>query len=245
MGNLLPEGGTDPACEFVLIPAGEFLMGSKELQNTQPVHKVSVPSFFMARMPVIRLVWDGCSHMRYYPREKITTSTGDRRPIEGVSWEEIGPFLKFTGLRLPTESEWEYACRAGTTTRYSFGEDAVVKTGFFARKNLLAEYAWYGENSRYGKDVACAVHPVGQKLPNAFGLCEMHGNVWELCEDTYAPNYNQHPTDGSAAIGVGCDRVTRGGSSWSEARALASAWRQSFAPPRHLTYGGFRVAARP
>jgi formylglycine-generating enzyme required for sulfatase activity len=101
--------------------------------------------------------------------------------------------------RLPTEAEWEYACRAGTTTRYYFGDDA----------NQLGDYAWYYENSND------TTHPVGQKKPNAFGLYDLHGNVWEWCADTWHDNYDGAPTNGSVWIKNGDDnRFPLRGGSW-------------------------------
>ncbi|MDO9097902.1 MAG: formylglycine-generating enzyme family protein, partial [Candidatus Methanoperedens sp.] len=128
-----------------------------------------------------------------------------------------------------SEAEWEYAARAGTTTRYSFGDD----------ESKLIEYAWYGSNSG-GK-----THEVGQKKPNPWGLYDMHGNVWEWVQDSWHSNYNGAPTDGSAWEGDGSSRVDRGGG-WSyDARGCRSAIRRNYAQGDRFTYVGFRLLMRP
>jgi formylglycine-generating enzyme required for sulfatase activity len=131
--------------------------------------------------------------------------------------------------RLPSEAEWEYACRAGTTTRYSFGDS----------ESNLGEYAWYDNNSG-GK-----THPVGEKKPNSWGLYDMHGNVWEWVQDTRHPNYNGAPIDGRAWGGGsglgGVFRVNRGGSWRSIARRCRSANRSAGQSDRLISIG-FRLA---
>ena len=129
-------------------------------------------------------------------------------------------------FRLPSEAEWECACRAGTQIAYSFGDDPAQ----------LGEYAWYWENS--GRET----HPVGQKKPNAFSLCDMHGNVWEWCEDAWHSNYDGAPNDGRAWMkSGGPDRVLRGGSWGDGARGLRSAVRNYNDPAVWYGYSGFRV----
>jgi formylglycine-generating enzyme required for sulfatase activity len=92
-----------------------------------------------------------------------------KQPVSGVNWTDATEFCKWANLRLPTETEWEYACRAGTTTKYYFGDDP----------EQLGDYAWFSDNSNR------CTHPVGEKLPNGFGLYDMHGNMWEWCQDWY------------------------------------------------------------
>ena len=129
--------------------------------------------------------------------------------------------------RLLTEAEREYAARAKTTTRYSFGDDDAA----------VSEYAWYKPNS------GSATHPVGQKKPNAFGLFDMHGNVWAWCEDSWHPNYRGAPNDGSAwRTGGTPSRVLRGGSWFRPADGLRSAYRVKFSPEARYNDVGFRVA---
>ncbi len=157
---------------------------------------------------------------------------GDDLPVEQVSWNDVQQFIQRLSekegtnkYRLPSEAEWEYAARAGTTTSYSFGDD----------ESKLGDYAWFTGNS------GSKTHPVGQKKPNTWGLYDMHGNVWEWMQDIYHNNYNGAPADGSAWEGDGSDRVDRGGS-WSYgARTCRSANRNYAAPgPRNHSLG-FRL----
>ena len=132
--------------------------------------------------------------------------------------------------RLPTEAEWEYACRAGTTTRYYFGDDA----------SQLGDYAWYSANSQ------SKTHPVGQKKPNAWGLYDMSGNVWEWCEDDWHDNYIGAPTDGSAWLINNDNRshlkCLRGGSWFESPNLCRSAYRSGNLPDGVYNFNGFRVA---
>jgi hypothetical protein len=155
--------------EMVSLPAGEFLMGSDESDYEKPQHQVKVNSFAIGKYPVTQAQYEAVmgtnpSHFKNNPQN----------PVEQVSWDNAQDFceklsqLTSKTYRLPTNSEWEYACRAETTTTYYFGDD----------KNQLGDYAWYDGNSNN------TTHPVGQKKPNAFGLYDMHGNVCEWCEDS-------------------------------------------------------------
>ena len=156
----------------------------------------------------------------------------DQCPVENMSWDDAQEFIKRLNARndgykyrLPTESEWEYACRAGTTGDYA-GD--------------LDEMAWWGGNAD------SKTHPVGQKQPNAFGLYDMHGNVLEWVEDWFHDNYNRAPTDGSAWLSGGEQkfRVLRGGSSlYNIALGLRSANRDGYTPDHRDKDIGFRVVA--
>jgi formylglycine-generating enzyme required for sulfatase activity len=142
---------------------------------------------------------------------------GEHLPIESVSWNDVQEFIKQLNqkegsnkYRLPSEAEWEYAARAGTNTRYSYGDD----------ESKLGDYAWYIENSD------SKTHPVCQKKPNPWGLYDMHGNVWERVQDMWHGNHNGAPTDGSSwEGGDGSYRVLRGGSWADRARRCRSAYR--------------------
>jgi formylglycine-generating enzyme required for sulfatase activity/uncharacterized protein YkvS len=183
--------------EMVEIPAGSFMMGGNQNDDEKPIHKVTIKnSFLMSKYPVTQaqyraIMGDNPSHFK-----------GENNPVERVSWEMAQEFCQKlsqkTGktYKLPTEAQWEYACRAGSTTEYYFGDD----------KNKLGEYAWYNENSN------SQTHPVGEKKPNNWGLYDMHGNVWEWCEDNWQDNYQNHPADGSALKNNSDLFILRGGS---------------------------------
>ncbi len=163
---------------------------------------------------------------------------GDNLPVEQVSWDDCQAFcrklnarLKRVGsrfrVRLPSEAEWEYACRAGSSTRFSFGDS----------DGALANYAWYTENSSRTRSV-------GQKRANAWGLYDMHGNVWEWCEDVYNESYGRAPGDGSASTTYGEGlRMFRGGSWYSVANLCRTAQRGWSAPGNRDSVIGFRVVA--
>ena len=179
--------------EMIRVPAGTFTMGGNGGDDEKPSHPVNVPSFYIGKYEVTQKQWqivmgNNPSHFK-----------GDDLPVESVSWNDAKEFCKklteMTGqtYRLPSEAEWEYACRAGTMGDYA---------------GKLDEMAWYRKNS------VIKTHPVGQKKLNAFGLYDMHGNVWEWCEDVWHDNYNNAPKDGSAWTDSAKqgDRVLRGGS---------------------------------
>jgi formylglycine-generating enzyme required for sulfatase activity len=232
--------------EMVEIPAGIFMMGALKAEKDsndyeRPQHKVSVPDFMMGIYPITQAQWRFVATL---PKVKTdlepdpSNFKGEDRPVEQVSWLDAMEFCRRLSVhtkreyRLPSESEWEYACRAGTTTAYSFGDNAAE----------LGEYAWYGENSD------SQTHPVGQKQPNAFGLYDMHGNVWEWCADDWHESYKREPKDGSVWIKDNKNyedpetgKLLRGGSWDNFARNCRSACRY-FNLARGQSYGnGFRV----
>jgi len=157
---------------------------------------------------------------------------GPQNPVEAVSWDDAVAFCQAmsrkTGqtVRLPTEAQWEYACRAGSTTRFCFGD---ADSG-------LGAYAWYTENS------GNQTHPVGQKKPNDFGLYDMHGNVWEWCADWYADSYANANSVDPQGPGSGSARVLRGGCWYINRRFCRSAFRLRIAPVLRDDYIGFRVS---
>jgi len=220
---------TKSGIQMVLIPAGTFRMGSEgQAPDEQPVHEVKLTAFFMDRFEVVQ---------EEFKKHQISDPShfkGDRQPLEQINWtdaalycnerslaEGLGPCydeetwdcnFEATGYRLPTEAEWEYACRAGTDTKYSFGNSV----------NQLAAYAWYADDS--GK----TTHPVGEKKPNPWGLYDMHGNVAEWCNDRYDPNYYaKSPVENPRGPAEGQERVLRGGAWNSIADACRSAYRAS------------------
>ena len=162
--------------------------------------------------------------------------TGSNLPVENVSWGDCRVFFEklnangYRTLRLPSEAEWEYACRAGGPLAYSFGYTYSVPG--------LSDSAWFKTNSG-GK-----THPVGGKKANAWGLYDMHGNVWEWCQDCYHDTYSGAPTDGRAwETAADCFRVFRGGSWLHNPENCRSAKRIGHTPDSRLNDLGFRLAA--
>jgi formylglycine-generating enzyme required for sulfatase activity len=214
--------------EIVAIPAGEFWMGSPgdeegRFDDEGPQHRVTVPAFAMGRYPVTQAQYQAV--MGKNPSN--FTENGANCPVEQVSWHDAVAFCQKlsqqTGreYRLPSESEWEYACRAGTATPFHFGETITPD---------LANYEKYETT------------PVGRSPANAFGLHDMHGNVWEWCEDHYHDSYEGAPSDGSAWTGGNGTRLLRGGSWLSDPRNCRSAYRYHDYPGYRSDAIGFRVA---
>jgi formylglycine-generating enzyme required for sulfatase activity len=213
--------------EMVEIPAGSFCMGSTKEVPSTPVHEVQIKdAFYIGKFEVTQAEW------QQVMGNNPSYHKGDRLPVTHESWVDAQSFINKLNergdgfkYRLPTEAEWEYACRAGTT-------------GDFAGN--LNELAWHGES--FGKP-----HPVGEKRPNAFGLYDMHGNVWEWCEDWLHETYKGAPTDGSAWLKGGDQslRVVRGGSSRFGPVILTSAHRRSLPNDSSEDDIGFRVVAMP
>ncbi|MGO9474505.1 MAG: formylglycine-generating enzyme family protein [Rhodomicrobium sp.] len=229
----------DIAPEMVVVPAGEYWMGSKDGEgndNERPRHKVTIPKpFAVGRYAVTFDEWDAAvaaGGVQYKPSDQGWGR--GRRPVINVNWDDAQGYIKWlsskTGkpYRLLSEAEWEYCCRAGTETAYSFG----------GKEGDLDRYAWYSANS------GSKTHPVGEKLPNGWGLHDMHGNVWEWCEDWYHGDYHNAPGDGSARTTPGGTyRVLRGGSWVDLPQNLRSARRFINNPLNRNSSFGFRVAA--
>jgi formylglycine-generating enzyme required for sulfatase activity len=225
--------------KLTLIPAGEFMMGSPDSDkdaypDEKPQHRVRITRpFYLGVYPVTQAEYERVmgGNPSYF--------TGDaNRPVEQVSWDDAVEFCRKLSekegrtYRLPTEAEWEYACRAGSTTRYCSGDDEVS----------LGEYAWYEDNSGPG----VGTHPVGEKRPNAWGLYDMHGNEWEWCQDWDDDGYYaKSPVDDPRGPGTGSDRVCRGGCWHDPAGPCRSADRRIAAPGRRLSYLGFRASLVP
>ena len=219
-----PDTKTKPECmAFQTIPAGDFTMGSPpnepNHQNDELAHPVSLSGFQMGRYEVTNAQFHA-----YDPSHK----EDDDRPAANVDWQQAHDFCQHYGYRLPTEAEWEYAARAGSTTRFPFGDDP----------SQLKDYAWYSANA--GGDT----HPVGKLKPNAWGLYDMLGNVWEWVEDWYEPYQPQPQTDPTGPED-GTLRVLRGGSYFVVPEYLRSAIRNGDRPEDRGRYGGFRCARGP
>ena len=253
------ELGGGVTLELIEIPGGTFWMGSPDgvgEKNERPRHQVTVAPFLIGTYPVTQAQWQAV--MGSNPSD----FKGADRPVEQVSWNACQEFLKKLNathplplprgeqhgipllggagggssplgrgegwvFRLPTEAEWEYACRAGSETIYSFGDDPAQ----------LGTYAWFSDNS------GSQTHPVGQKSPNAFGLYDMHGNVWEWCADTWHGNYTGAPTDGSAygSLGDVKAKLLRGGSWYGPPNNVRGADRSRGVPDSQNNSIGFRV----
>jgi formylglycine-generating enzyme required for sulfatase activity len=225
--------------EMVVVPAGEFMMGSPDYEKGRydsegPRHPVKIARrFAISKYEVTFDQWDACVATGGCNIRGAGPSIfgRGRQPAIYVSWDDAQQYVKWlSGLtgqdyRLLSEAEWEYAARAGTTSPYSFGGDEAV----------LGDYVWYDKNS----DIR--THPVGEKKANAFGLFDMHGNVWEWVEDCY-DSYDRTPIDGSAWTKGDCSRrVARGGSWVDNPRDLRSAGRFGFATDNRNSGLGFRV----
>jgi len=220
--------------EFMWIPAGVFLMGSPDSDheahpNEKPAHWVHISqSFYLGKYPVTQAQWQAV--MENNP----SRFKGDlHRPVDTVSWKDAQEFIRklnrmesYGHYRLPTEAEWEYACRAGSATLYCFGN----------KIRRLGEYAWYEGSYEPG-----GTHPVGQKRPNAWDLYDMHGNVWEWVQDRYDPDYySNSPVHDPQGPAAGARRVLRGGD-WSDpARYARSAVRDADDPDDCRELLGFR-----
>jgi formylglycine-generating enzyme required for sulfatase activity len=223
--------------EFVLIPAGSFTMGADKnfkaaSDDETPQHRVSISKpFYLGKHEVTQAQWEavmGNNPSRFEGRDN---------PVEMVSWDDTQEFIQRLNrqeghkrYRLPTEAEWEYAARAGTTGAYSFGDDV----------GQLGQYAWYGANCR-GR-----THPVGQKQPNPWGLYDMHGNVWEWVQDWYGERYySSSPGTDPKGPSSGYYRVFRGGCWFFDAERCRSANRNGSTPGLRYNVLGFRLALDP
>jgi formylglycine-generating enzyme required for sulfatase activity len=227
--------------EFVTITPGKgdfpaaFTMGSTDgPDNEKPAHKVTFKRpFRMAKYEVTQELYE------LIVGKEPSKWKGPRNSVEMVSWDEAEDFCKKASaelrkrkliadgetVRLPSEAEWEYACRAGSAKKYSFGDDA----------DMLKDYAWFTGNAK-GEDP-----PVGKKKPNAWGLYDMHGYVWEWCRDAWHPSYEGAPADGSAWDAKDVkERVMRGGSWADSADAARSAFRGHAPADKRSDAIGFR-----
>ena len=212
--------------EMVYIPEGSFLMGSpdteaKRYDREGPQHKVTLKPFYMSKYPVTQ------EQYQVIMGDNPSKFKGKNRPLENVSWYDATNFCQKLSKKiggkysLPSESQWEYACRAGTTTPFYFGE------------TITPELVNYFGSLTYGNgpkgERRNGTTPVGEFPPNAFGLYDMHGNVWEWCADDFHENYNGAPTDGSVWLNGDKDKVRLRGGSWANVPYICrSAYRNNY-----------------
>ena len=244
--------------EMVMIPGGSFMMGSPETEEDsndyeRPQHQVTIKAFCLGKYQVTQAQWKAVAAFPQVNKElKLdpsrfkgdgSTSLTNHRPVEQVSWEDAVEFCdrlsKHTKrqYRLPSEAEWEYACRAGTTTQFHFGQ------------TITTDLANYNGNSTYGDGVKGVYRKetteVGSfGVANNFGLYDMHGNVYEWCQDSWHDNYTDAPTDGSAWLSSKEDsntKLLRGGSWLNDPRGCRSAYRSYDLLDGNNNNIGFRV----
>jgi formylglycine-generating enzyme required for sulfatase activity len=219
--------------QFVLIPAGAFSMGTgieaEGDEDEHPQRQVTLSQpFYLQTTPVTQGQWQRLRG----ENPSFFHECGEDCPVENVSWNDAQEFIKKLNqmektdqYRLPTEAQWEYACRAGSAWSFCFGDDEAE----------LGKYAWYEGNSQKSP------HPVGRLKPNARGLYDMHGNVYEWCQDWYG-EYHPGPVTDPKGPSSGKYRVLRGGSWDGDAGDLRSAYRLRFHPGYRYGHVGFRVA---
>ena len=237
----LPGGAT---MEMVWIEPGTFMMGSPSTESGRdsdegPQHEVRISmGFYLGKYEVTQQQWESVMGTRPWSGESYA-KVNPSHAVSYVSWDDAQAFIRKLNqssgrnkYRLPTEAEWEYGCRAGTTTRYSFGGSG----------SPLGQYAWYDRNAwDAGEKYA---HEVGTKLPNPWGLHDMHGNVWEWCQDWYG-NYSSGAQTDPKGPSSGAIRIFRGGSWCDNLRYLRCAERYSGSPGLRYYYIGFRLCKSP
>ncbi len=225
--------------DLVLIPGGKFMMGDNTHHpDEQPIRQVTLSPFYMGKYPVTQ------AQYRQIMGDNLGSGSGADDPVEKISWDDAIAFCtklsQTTGKQysLPSESQWEYACRAQTTTAFHFGDTITPDL-----VNYNGEYPYNGAPVGQNRDRST---PVGSFPANAFGLYDMHGNVWEWCLDRYQPNYLTAPVDGSAVVDASesassAKRVMRGGSWDYVAKGCRSAVRSSMDASLRINGCGFRV----
>jgi formylglycine-generating enzyme required for sulfatase activity len=245
--------------EMALILGGEFQMGSpehqEERQSNEELHSVTVPTFFMGCTPVTQAQWRSIVHC---PRIETDLKPNpsdfkgdDNLPVENVSLDDAIEFCRRLSVknmrhyRLPSEAQWEYACRAGTTTPFHFGETIDAELANYQSEDEKIGATVYpgkygqGRFSKYPKKTT----PVKTFAPNAWGLYDMHGNVLEWCEDDYESDYSKTPSDGTCHLSQGDRKVLRGGSWIGNPWNCRSAYRSYHTRVHTYDYVGFRVVS--
>ncbi len=229
-------GSTDESILMMWIDPDDFMMGAHDDNDSQndelPRHSVNIPNgFWIGKHEVSQAQWEAV--MGSNPA--WGRGVGDDYPVYRISWDDVHVYIdslnryeQIYKYRLPSEAEWEYACRAGTVQRHFWGNDLDY--------SQITNYSWYWNNS------SNRTHPVGEKLLNGFGLHDMLGNVWEWCEDYYFNSYHGAPNDGSAWLSPSSNyRVVRGGSWDDEPVNCRSSNRGGESPSLRSDYVGFRL----
>jgi formylglycine-generating enzyme required for sulfatase activity len=225
--------------ELISIPAGEFMMGDRELDTEKPIHQVNISAFSMSKYLITQAQYDAILN------ERPSYFSGENRPVERVSWWDAMRFCRKLSakieraIRLPSEAEWEYACRAYTDTPFYFGEGINLNLVNYHRN--IPQTAINNKLKNREQTTNVGTYP-----PNAFGLYDMHGNVSEWCYDTWHDNYAGAPTDGSAWVTTNIGQepdahVLRGGSWYYSERGCRSADRDYYAPDYSSYSIGFRI----
>jgi formylglycine-generating enzyme required for sulfatase activity len=246
--------GNGVILDMVQIAGGSFLMGADKDEkgagyDEYPQHSVTVPEFWMGKFAVTQAQWQAIANL---PKVKIALNPdpsnfkGANRPVESVCWDEAIEFCDRLSrqtqktYRLPSEAQWEYACRAGSSKPFHFRETITTDLANFDGKNYNAyAKAPQGECRQQTIDV-------GSFTPNAFGLYDMHGNVWEWCMDTWHGSYDRAPNDGSAWIDQSSEsRLLRGGAWNEDPDACRSAFRSHYVPAYRYQSLGVRVICLP
>jgi formylglycine-generating enzyme required for sulfatase activity len=258
--------------DMILIPSGSFIMGAsnqEELSNNteRPIHQVKVSQFFLGRYPITQAQWRAVASLpQEGKRLELNPSCfkGDKRPVEKVSWYDAVEFCarlsRHTNknYRLPSEAEWEYACRAGTITPFHFGE--TISTNLANYNGADQQYGAYGKGEK-GRYRGTTIDVDYFNAANEFGLSDMHGNVWEWCADPWHHNYDGAPDDGrvwdekanndnryqkvlenlDTLLKGSRRRVIRGGSWFNHPYGCRSAYRADDIPDWADSGYGFRV----
>ena len=243
--------------DMIQIPGGSFMVGSPEdelerRKNEGPQHPVTLASFFMGRYPITQAQWRAvASSLPQVERELDPDPSrfkGDRRPVERVSWFDAMEFCArlsaYTGrtYTLPSEAQWEYACRAGTTSPFYFGRTLTTDLANYDGNYTYAD----GPKGEYRQETTPVDH---FPYANAWGLSDMHGNVFEWCLDHFHDSYNGAPVDGSAWVDAEAEedkfRILRGGSWDCDPRNCRCASRYGYFPVNRYSGDGFRVVSVP
>ncbi|WP_322744719.1 formylglycine-generating enzyme family protein [Cuspidothrix issatschenkoi] len=231
--------GNGVTLEMAVIPGGTFMMGSPENEegrwtNESPQHQVTVSSFFMGKYPVTEAQYQAIMGTNPYGFK------GSNRPIESISWNDAVAFCQELSqragrnYRLPSEAEWEYACRAGTTTPFHFGETITTDLANYDGKYTYG-YGIEGINREETTVIS------NFRIANNFGLYDMHGNIWEWCLDDWVDSYNNALTNGNAMTNSSLFKVLRGGSWFNNPADCRSARRFFYVANCAYSVSGFRV----